>query len=68
MQPRGWRFHLVTGMWDLRLHGFMTEEELAAPRTSEPDALERVDDSGSRSEGACLGPEESWWEIFFNIS
>jgi hypothetical protein len=46
----------------------MTEEELAAPRTSEPDALERVDDSGSRSEGACLGPEESWWEIFFNIS
>ena len=29
------QFHLVTGMWDCPLHGFMAEEELAAPGTSE---------------------------------
>lgn len=28
MQSRSWWFHLVTGMWDCRLHGFMAEEEL----------------------------------------
>lgn len=37
MQLQGWQFHLVTRMWDHRLHGFMAEEELAVSRTSEQE-------------------------------
>jgi hypothetical protein len=38
MQPRGWWFHLVTGIWDHQLQGIIAERELVAPGTSEPDA------------------------------
>ena len=42
-------------MWDLRLHGFMAEEELVAPKTREPYAV-----GASRKELMAAAGEWEW--------
>jgi hypothetical protein len=80
MQLRGWRFHLVIGVQDHRLHEYMAEEEAAVmPGTSNRElgtqqsgaagaSSRELAAAAGRRTGAWSDSTESWQVQFFSIS